>query len=165
MAGQAVILKGTNGAGKTTLLKTLAGLHPLAAGKITSAGRSIFIGHENGLNPIFTVEECLQFYARLWGARYCPEVLSVFGLAAYRYWPVVKLSQGFQRKVALSRLSLGAEKLWLLDEPTAHLDTVGESVFMKLLQSHLKDGGGAVISAHKNLFDQLKNSQTVQVAA
>jgi len=39
--GETVALVGANGAGKTTLLRTLAGVHPLAAGRIVFDGRDV----------------------------------------------------------------------------------------------------------------------------
>src|SRR3712207_1017942 len=40
-AGQVVAIVGANGAGKTTLLKAIAGLLPLAAGRVRFEGRDI----------------------------------------------------------------------------------------------------------------------------
>ena len=40
-AGTAMILRGPNGIGKTTLLRTLAGLQPALAGRITAPPESL----------------------------------------------------------------------------------------------------------------------------
>ncbi|NQE70248.1 putative ATP-dependent transporter ycf16 [Nocardia gamkensis] len=40
-AGQVVALLGPNGAGKTTALKVIAGIHPVASGRLTLGGRDV----------------------------------------------------------------------------------------------------------------------------
>ncbi len=72
-AGEALLLKGPNGAGKTTLLRTLAGLLPPIAGRIsfederadpdsTLAERCHFVGHANAVKPTLTARENLEFW-------------------------------------------------------------------------------------------------------
>lgn len=64
-------------------------------------------------------------------------------------WPVVNLSGGERRRVALCKLLLEAPDLLLLDEPTNHLDA--ESVLW--LERHLAAYAGAVIAiTHDRYF-------------
>src|SRR4051794_24512424 len=52
--GEIVTLIGANGAGKSTTLKTISGLRPLSAGKVTFGGRDIskVAGHKRVLMGI-----------------------------------------------------------------------------------------------------------------
>src|SRR5690606_15798193 len=77
--GQLALVLGPNGSGKTTLLRTLAGLSPPTAGRVTldgvddrsldpaSRARLAYNGHLDGLKRELTLEENLQFYASLHG--------------------------------------------------------------------------------------------------
>ena len=68
-AGGALLLRGPNGAGKSSLLRALAGLTPLAAGRLlwngedaledlaTHAGRIAWLGHQDAVKPALTVAE------------------------------------------------------------------------------------------------------------
>ncbi|WP_055590078.1 energy-dependent translational throttle protein EttA [Peterkaempfera griseoplana] len=64
-------------------------------------------------------------------------------------WPVVNLSGGEKRRVALCKLLLEAPDLLLLDEPTNHLDA--ESV--QWLEQHLEKYAGTVVAVtHDRYF-------------
>ncbi len=64
-------------------------------------------------------------------------------------WPVVNLSGGEKRRVALCKLLIEAPDLLLLDEPTNHLDA--ESV--NWLEQHLTKYAGAVVAVtHDRYF-------------
>jgi heme exporter protein A len=41
--------------------------------------------------------------------------------------------------------------LWVLDEPTVSLDALSVSIFISALESHLANGGMALISTHIDL--------------
>ncbi|MGW1994145.1 energy-dependent translational throttle protein EttA [Embleya sp. NPDC001921] len=64
-------------------------------------------------------------------------------------WPIVNLSGGEKRRVALCKLLLEAPDLLLLDEPTNHLDA--ESV--QWLEQHLEKYAGTVVAVtHDRYF-------------
>src|SRR5947209_10943626 len=75
--GEALIVTGPNGAGKSTLLRALAGLLPLAAGRIAIEGaedappcREVahYVGHADGNKASLTARENLA----LWTAMLAP---------------------------------------------------------------------------------------------
>ena len=79
--GEAVALLGPNGAGKSTALAALAGVLPVAAGRVTVAGRDLtradrrrlgYLPERNPLYPEMSPREHLVFCARLFGARPAP---------------------------------------------------------------------------------------------
>src|ERR1700694_5820854 len=130
----AVVVTGPNGAGKTSLIRLIAGLLPAEAGAIVLAGgppsrESLhLIGHLDAVKGALTVKENLAFLRALLGGRMAGETaLEALGLAALSELPARVLSAGQKRRLALARLLVAERPLWLLDEPTASLDTDGQA--------------------------------------
>jgi branched-chain amino acid transport system ATP-binding protein len=137
-----VTLIGANGAGKTTTMKTVSGLHPARAGKITFDGQDITslpahkrvelgIGQSpegRGVFPGMSVMENLEMgaYFRKDRKVTVPKDLErVYGL-----FPRLKeratqaagtMSGGEQQMLAIGRALMGRPKLLLLDEPSMGL--------------------------------------------
>ena len=74
--GEALLVSGSNGAGKTSLLRQIAGLLPLAAGRLSLDGASPdlglpelchYVGHLNAVKASFSVRENLAFWAEFLG--------------------------------------------------------------------------------------------------
>jgi len=61
------------------------------------------------------------------------------------------LSAGQRRRVALAGLALLAVPLWLLDEPTTHLDAQGQELVGQLIGEQLARGGMVVAAVHQAL--------------
>jgi heme exporter protein A len=59
-----------------------------------------------------------------------------------------RLSAGQRRRLALARLLLAPAALWLLDEPTAALDSDGVALFTALIAESRAAGGIVVFSSH-----------------
>lgn len=158
--GSLLILSGANGSGKTSLLHMLAGLLPPMAGRVTWAGipitdpadferTALFLGHKNALRPEMTVLENITFWAALSGNEMLvAAALHYFGLGEYMHTPCWQLSQGWQRRVALTRLMSVQAPLWLLDEPASNLDQEGQTLLAELIRGRVKNGGTVVMSAH-----------------
>ncbi len=154
--GGALAVTGRNGAGKSSLLAILTGRLRPDAGRITVAdvGEATLpeclhaVGHRDGLKSALTAGENLAFARSLLGApRLSPrEALDRLGLSHAHDLPVAYLSAGQRRRVALARLLVCARPLWLLDEPTAALDTASQEVLAALMAEH-RAGGGLVIAA------------------
>jgi heme exporter protein A len=159
--GQAVILTGPNGAGKTSLLLILAGLLEPAAGEVVLEGEggeaaepsedAHLVGHRDGLKSQLLVGENLAFWRALLGGPGLEpaEALAALGLGALHDVPAAYLSTGQRRRVALARLLVARRPLWLLDEPTAALDTASRARLAALMQSHLAEGGLIVAATHE----------------
>jgi heme exporter protein A len=175
--GDALLIEGANGSGKSSLLRLLCGLATPDTGEIYWRNQSIqqiyseycdnlhYMSHQNGIKLGLTVMENINLSAYLNADGKIMEtdiefVLSQLQLNAYRHSPAKNLSAGQKRRIALARLFLLPKKLWILDEPLTALDTQTQSVFLSRLESHLQNGGIAVISSHHTL--DLKNDLKVQ---
>ena len=155
-AGRVLHLQGRNGAGKTSLLEVLCGLRAPAAGTIEGRPQAAdyhWIGHKNALNPVLTIEENLRFWCALHSlpAERIDAALGRVGLKTQRRRPCGSLSTGQKRRAALARLVAAPRRWWFLDEPLAGLDVAGLSLFGELLDTHLHEGGAAVMTSHQPL--------------
>lgn len=165
--GQLMWLEGRNGSGKTTLLRTLCGLFLHDKGRIEWQGEPtkstmdtycqnlFYLGHQNALKHDLNPVENLQILSRLAGQSVSEEqtddALHRFGLAGYEETPVRKLSQGQQRRVALSRLLLSNAPLWILDEPFVALDVAAVELLQSILVEHVEKGGMVILTTHQTL--------------
>src|SRR5215218_4701954 len=169
--GEALVVTGRNGAGKSSLLALLAGRLRPDAGAIDADGigeeslaeRLHLVGHRDGLKSALTAEENLAFARDLLGdpALSPREALDAVGLAHAAPLPVAYLSAGQRRRVALARLLVAHRPLWLLDEPTAALDTASQEILRLILESHRESGGMIAASTHSSLF--LKDAKEIRI--
>ncbi|GLQ54466.1 heme ABC exporter ATP-binding protein CcmA [Devosia nitrariae] len=155
-SGGILLLKGANGAGKTTLLMTLLGALRPASGRFAFEGVDTesafihFLGHRNAVKPHLTLAENLAFWASVngGGGLSSPAALEAVGLGPVAGLDAGYLSAGQTRRLALARLLVTPRPVWLLDEPTAALDTQGEAMVAALIDAHLTAGGLAVAATH-----------------
>ena len=174
-AGGALVLIGSNGSGKSSLLRVVATLltpaegclmwrgEPVAADPVRYRAVIDFAGHLDAIKPALTVGETLRFWVALRGAAK-PEVegaLDRFGLGAAADWPCRYLSAGQRRRLALARLVAAPAAIWLLDEPTAALDSDGEGRLMEAITEHRAAGGRIAVATHLSL--PLPGAETIRL--
>jgi len=156
--GTALIVTGPNGSGKSTLLRAIAGLLPIAEGEVTlsNAGEDgwrehyHYLGHQNGLKPILSVSENLEFWRCFSGNSdlTVKAALKSINLGHARDLPLRYLSAGQQRRVALARLLVNRKPVWIVDEPTSGLDQASAKRFVTLAKGFCASGGILVAATH-----------------
>lgn len=184
--GEVVALLGPNGAGKSTVLRTVAGLEPLARGRLTLAGRvldapadrvhvapahrrvgTVFQDHR--LFPHLSTLENVAFGPRSRGASHAAarrtavgwlERLGVEALADRRPG---QLSGGQAQRVALARALAGEPVALLLDEPMAALDAEARGEVQRALGEHLGRFDGPCVLVTHDLADALVLADRVVV--
>lgn len=152
--GEALVLLGPNGSGKTTLLRALGGLVRPLSGEIRLDPQSAaFLGHADALKPSETVEQALEFWARLYGGdvNQLDAVMMAMALAHLARRTCGTLSAGQKRRVALARVALSNRPVWLLDEPAAPLDARSRDRLAALVDTHCSAGGSVIAATHVDL--------------
>jgi ATP-binding cassette subfamily F protein 3 len=124
--GEHVGLVGPNGSGKTTLLETILGEREPRGGK-SKLGHGVepayFSQHEVELDERGSVLDCTQRATGLTR----PNAQNLLGRFLFSGWeahekPVVALSGGERRRLALALVVASGANFLMLDEPTNHLD-------------------------------------------
>lgn len=153
--GDFIGIIGPNGGGKTTLLKLLMGFLEPDSGMIEIFGKSPQ-SYPNGIAyvpqtlrfdksfPLTVLELVLE--GRLsklsWNGRFSKndrkqalETLEHVGLASLHNAPFGTLSGGELQRALIARALVQQPQILLLDEPTAHVDTEGETEIYEILNS------------------------------
>ena len=160
-SGRALILRGSNGIGKTSLLSVLAGLTRPALGNVRLVGgkqsqeygvaeNCHFLGHKLGLKLHQTVDQNLTFFSKFYGEDRAKllQTASTLSLSRLIDLPVRLLSAGQKQRTAFARLMLTERPVWLLDEPTASLDTQTSRLIEKICEAHLETDGIIIAATH-----------------
>jgi len=163
--GEVLGMLGPNGAGKSTCLRLLTGYLAPTAGRAEICGFDVqreadaarrrlgFVPEDPTLYPHLTVDETLDFYARLKGltatdaaaerARVCARLR----LDPVRRMPVGRLSRGYRQRVALALGLLGKPPLLILDEPTNGLDP-WQIIELRELIAELAGAQAVLVTSH-----------------
>ena len=167
--GEHVTLVGPNGAGKTTLIDTLAGVRPLARGKL-STGHNVKIGHlsqhaedlgkgPGGFRANKVVEACAVHTGLTPNkARALLGRFLFSGEEAEK--PLDGLSGGERRRLSLAILVASGANVLILDEPTNHLDIESREALEDAL---LAFEGTLLLVSHDRALLEAVGTRTVAV--
>jgi branched-chain amino acid transport system ATP-binding protein len=169
-AGEVVCLPGRNGAGKTTTVRSIIGLTPPRAGRITLRGRDLagqapyriarlgigFVPEDRRVFPNLTVHENLEVARKTWGdgaggAWTAERVFELFPILRERRGQAGgTLSGGEQQMLTIARTLMGNPEILLLDEPSEGLaPLVVENLREQL--ARLKASGLTIVLAEQNV--------------
>ncbi len=172
-----VSLLGGNGAGKTTTVKSLSGLIPVAAGRITFGGRDITAvpAHERVAAGLVQIPEgrkvfpSLTVLENLELGSYLPRPKQRRAESLHRVmemFPILKersrqaagtLSGGEQQMLALARGMMALPRLLMLDEPSLGLaPLVVEEIFTAI--GAIRDTGVTILLVEQNVPQALSIS-------
>jgi branched-chain amino acid transport system ATP-binding protein len=165
VAGEMVCIVGPNGAGKTTLVKTIAGLHPAAAGSVRLNGVELTTlpAHRVCDQAVATVPEGRRVFGNLTvrdnlllGAyrRAARRVYRTTESEVYDLFPRLRerseqhagsLSGGEQQMLAIGRALMACPRLLLLDEPSLGLAPVIVDEVFHALDAIARTGVGMLL--------------------
>src|SRR5881392_2699637 len=153
--GEHVGLVGPNGSGKTTLLETILGAREHVAGTVRmgyGVEAAYFSQHEVELDERGSVLDCAQRATGL--SR--PQAQSLLGRFLFSGWeahekPVVALSGGERRRLALALVVASGANFLVLDEPTNHLDLESREALEEALDAF--PGTVLLVSHDRALLD------------
>ena len=168
-AGTVHALMGENGAGKSTFIKLLLGLYEPKQGSILVDGRPVKDRTPKERKRLFaaafqdfyryplSVKENLSMCQN--GEKTTADyiaALEMVGLETLKDkldYKIGKygenstdLSDGQWQKIALARVLLSDAKMFLLDEPTASMDPIGESKLYEDMMNVMKDRGVIIVT-------------------
>ena len=154
-AGVMVGLIGPDGVGKSSLLALVAGARAIQQGQVLALGGDMAsVAHRNtvcpriaympqglgrNLYPTLSVEENLQFFAKLFGhdaaerRRRINALTRSTGLHPFLDRPAGKLSGGMKQKLGLCCALIHDPDLLILDEPTTGVDPLARAQFWELI--------------------------------
>ena len=161
-AGSLTAIVGPNGAGKTTLLRAIAGLHPVASGRIEGAGpgRVALLPQNTQLDRSFPLN-CLDVVA-LGTWRQCGafrpigaaamararEALAAVGLGGFDARSLDTLSAGQFQRLLFARLMMTDAPVLLLDEPFNAVDARTEADLIGLVLGWHAAGRTVILVSH-----------------
>ena len=161
-AGCMVGLIGPDGVGKSSLLSLVAGARAVQQGRIQVLDGDMASqqhrqqvcpdiaympqGLGKNLYPTLSVEENLQFFARLFGhgaserRRRIDQLTRATGLHPFLARPAGKLSGGMKQKLGLCCALIHDPRLLILDEPTTGVDPLARRQFWDLIDTIRRSG-------------------------
>ena len=175
-AGRMVGLIGPDGVGKSSLLSLLAGVRIIQEGTVEVLGgdmaskahrkkvcpRIAYMPQGLGKNlyPTLSVEENLQFFARLFGhgaaerRQRIDELTQATGLFKFLERPAGKLSGGMKQKLGLCCALIHDPDFLILDEPTTGVDPLARAQFWDLIDRIRADRPGMSVIVATAYMDE-----------
>lgn len=175
-SGEVVAVLGPSGSGKTTLLSVIAGFVVPDSGEVVIGGRTVtgpgghlpperrgigFVFQSYALWPHLTAAETVAFPLRVAGMsaaeadRRAGEILDTLGIGDLGGRRPAELSGGQQQRVGVARALARDADLYLLDEPTAHLDGATRIAAERLIDAQRTARGAAAVYATHDAAEAL----------
>jgi ATP-binding cassette subfamily E protein 1 len=144
-AGEVLGLVGANGIGKSTFARLLAGVEQPDGGQVSMEARVSYKPQYLKATSSDTVEFSLRQITKIFDtSRYQHDIIEPLSLAPLLQSPIETLSGGELQRVAIATCLSRDADLYILDEPSAHLD-VEQRVRITRMFKHHVDGRDAAI--------------------
>jgi polar amino acid transport system ATP-binding protein len=176
--GEILAVMGASGAGKTSVLRAVAGLDPIAAGRVVIDGLQLSAGplpcgealralhqrvgmvfqfhhlfeHLTALHNVWLALVHVQRQPQPEAERKARELLDHLGVGARADAVPRELSGGEAQRVAIARALAVGPPLLLMDEPTASLDPARRGDLAATLRQLASEGRTLVVATHDEEF-------------
>ena len=167
--GDRIALLGINGVGKSTLLNVLAAafdpkaIHYDGGAKVRFNPATRLVYFDQGMRDLPLTESLLDYVLATEGVteRDAIRALAQAGFAFTRIRePILTLSHGERSRLTFLKLKLMKPNIYLLDEPTSHLDIEGQED----LEAQLEDADVACIFvSHDRWFTRASATRFVEI--
>jgi branched-chain amino acid transport system ATP-binding protein len=166
--GEVTVLLGRNGAGKTTTLRSIMGLNPPSAGRITFKGKEIqslptyqianlgigYVPENQGIFGELTVEENMKVAMKKQDDETLKRLEWILTLFPdlKKFWKKAggTLSGGQKQMLSIARAFVGNNELLLIDEPSKGLAPIVVESVMNAIQELKKEA--TIILVEQNFF-------------
>lgn len=158
--GNIVILRGENGVGKSTLLKLVAGLYSPRNPKLCNRDL-IHLIPQNNLLISGTICDNVLFSDN---SEMLPHIdLSKIGLSSSQFNSLTTIgtmglspSGGESKRISWLRLIYSNSKYFILDEPTAGVDTSGRELLIDILKDKITSAGMLIVTHDQAFIAELE---------
>lgn len=177
-AGDVLAVVGPAACGKSTILRAIAGIVPVAQGKVRLDDAALDQWGEDALGPhigympqsIQLIDGSVADNIGRFDPEADPKTVVAAGQAAHVHEMIVKLPEGYNtlvgsngsrlsmsqaQRIAFARALYGNPVLLALDEPTAHVDLVGEQMFAQGVEAARKRGAIIILAGNANALVQV----------
>lgn len=159
-------LIGPNGAGKTSFIRTLCGRIRPAKGTIYVGGNELVFGQDRrqhiglvpqdiGLYAHLNAYENLEIFGRIAGVKShalkenMSQALKAVEMEAKAHLPVGHMSGGMKRRINVACALMHRPPLFILDEPTAGVDSPARDTIHRLTHMLARSGAAVLLITHE----------------
>ncbi len=151
--GEVLGIVGANGIGKSTFAKLLAGVETPDGGKKFDTVRVSYKPQYVTADSSDTVEFMLRAATRRFDTSYYQhEILEPLGIMPILQAEVKNLSGGELQRVAIALCLSREADLYILDEPSAHLDVEQRLVTTKVIKRAAEDKGAGIMVIDHDMY-------------
>ena len=151
--GEVVGILGPNGIGKSTYIKILAGVEKPTSGSFESQLKISYKPQYLKADSDMTVRSLLRSVASNFDSSYYQtEILKPMGLEPFMDQIVTELSGGELQRVAITACLSREADLYLLDEPSAHLDVEQRMLSAKVMRRFAESTEKTVLVVDHDIY-------------
>jgi len=152
-AGEVIGVVGANGIGKSTLAKLLAGVEKPDSGEMETSVKIAYKPQYVKGDTSDTVEFHLrQITNRFDSPKYMHDIIEPLSLTPILQNPIDTLSGGELQRVAIASCLSQKADLYILDEPSAHLDVEQRVKLTRIFQQHIEGQDASILVIDHDIY-------------